>query len=361
MEQKQEAYLGCLLGVAVGDAMGYTVDKKSWAEICDDYGPNGLLGYDLVNGSAEITSYTQLAAFACNGLLLGATRGHTEKFSKYMALSLREWARSQQFRGSTEKTFCWLAQVPNMRRRCCMDTRMLDALNRETLGTPEAPVLHSDTPGAITAAVAPALLYDPERMDYRQVGRLGAEAVAFTHGEPEAFLAGAALACSIANILQDPAKPLIQQFTQAARTLREDFEEAYPEAAKVAALMEKAIDLSKDAELSPLAAISLLGCTTAAECLAGAIYASVIHPANFDEGMIVAVNHSGRSAAVGAITGAILGAKLGGAALPEFYLESLEQVDVLSELAEDISQGWQVMRIFDDSWDQKYVQGLPAH
>ena len=56
MDEKVAAYTGCLLGMAVGDAMGYTVDKKSWDEICEDYGPNGLLGYDLVNGCADITS-----------------------------------------------------------------------------------------------------------------------------------------------------------------------------------------------------------------------------------------------------------------------------------------------------------------
>ena len=106
--------------------------------------------------------------------------------------------------------------------------------------------------------------------------------------------------------------------------------------------------------------MTLLGCTTAAECVAGAVYASTIHTANFDEAMIVSVNHSGRSAAVGAITGAILGAKLGVEALPEFYLESLEPAQVLSELAGDICEARQVMNIFDDSWDQKYVQGLPA-
>ena len=47
----QHAYRGCLLGMAVGDAMGYTVDSRSWQEIQEDYGPNGLLGYDLCNGT----------------------------------------------------------------------------------------------------------------------------------------------------------------------------------------------------------------------------------------------------------------------------------------------------------------------
>ena len=77
MDARQSAYRGCLLGMAVGDAMGYTVDRKSWDEIQEDYGPNGLLGYDLVNGYAEVTSHTQLPAFTANALLLGLTRGQT--------------------------------------------------------------------------------------------------------------------------------------------------------------------------------------------------------------------------------------------------------------------------------------------
>lgn len=360
MENKVAAYRGCLLGLAVGDAMGYTVDKKSWDEICEDYGPNGLLGYDLVNGCADITSYTQLASFVSNGLLLGAIRGNPGKYSRYMALSLREWAKSQQFRGSAEKTFCWLAQVPEMRRRHCMDTRMLDALNREVLGTPEAPVFQSAFPGSVTAAVGVGLCYETARLEPEQIGRLGAEAVAFTHGDPEAFLSGAFLAHSIAGILKDPQMPIARQFLLAAEAVETQFAQTYPQAAHITAKIQKAIALTKDPELTPLAAMTLLGCTTAAECVAGAVYACIIHVANFDEAMIVAVNHSGRSGAVGAITGALLGARLGEDALPEFYLESLETAEILRELAEDLTQARQVMRIFDDSWDQKYVQGLPA-
>ena len=361
MDNKLASYRGCLLGLAVGDAMGYTVDKKSWDEICEDYGPNGLLGYDLVNGCADITSYTQLAAFACNGLLLGAIRGNSQRYANFLALGIREWAKSQQFRSSPERTYCWLAQVPQMRRRHCMDTRMLDALARPTLGTPEAPVLHSTTPCAITAAVAAGLCAETARLEPRQIGRLGAEAVAYTHGDAETFLSGALLAYSLAGILQEPNQSLATQFAFACDAVEEQFGDAFPQVTDLTAKVKKAIALTKDAELTPLAAMTLLGCTTAAECVAGAVYACMIHPANFDEAMIVAVNHSGRSGAVGSVTGALLGAKLGFEALPDFYLESLEPVDVLCELADDLTQAHQLMRIFDDSWDQKYVQGLPAH
>lgn len=359
MEQREAAYRGCLLGLAVGDAMGYTIDKKTWDEICRDYGPNGLLGYDLVNGSADISSYTQIAAFVCNGMLLALTRGDPDKYARYVALSLREWAKSQQVR-TDEKTFCWLSMVPQMRRRNCMDTRLLDALTRQTLGTPEAPMLRSVTPSVLTAAAMIGLCYDPEKLEGRQLGKLAAEAVAFTHGEPETFLTGVALAHLIAGILEDPELPLSRQFEPAVKKMCDQFGETYPQAAKIADMVEQALVLARDPELTELAALSMLGCTTAAECFAGAVYACAIHPANFDEAMIVAVNHSGRSAAVGALTGAILGARLGAEALPEFYLECLEPVEVLEELARDMAQRKQILRIFDDNWDQKYVQGLPT-
>ena len=45
---------------------------------------------------------------------------------------------------------------------------------------------------------------------------------------------------------------------------------------------------------------------------------------------------------------------------PDFYLESLEPMDALRELADDIACGRQITRIFDDSWDHKYVHGQPA-
>ena len=66
MEIDPGIYRGCLLGMAVGDALGAAVDGKSYRQICETYGPAGLLGYDLVNGYAEVSSHTQIAAFTCN-------------------------------------------------------------------------------------------------------------------------------------------------------------------------------------------------------------------------------------------------------------------------------------------------------
>lgn len=361
MKEREAAVQGCLLGLAVGDAMGHPIDKKSWDEIAEAYGPNGLLGYDLMDGGADVTSYTQFAAYACNGMLLGACRGQQDRYIRYITMSLREWAKSQQFRGTTEKTFCWLPQVPELRRRLCMDTRITDALHRENLGTPERPVFRSDTPGLLTVAVAVGILFDPKRQTPETMRRLAIEAVALTHGDKLTFLSGAVIATAIASILHAPEVPLQRHFSAACDAVDKQFVDIFPEVEELTSLLQYAMELTKDPELSPLAAMTVLGCQTGAQCLAGSIYASLIHPANFDEGMIAAVNHSGYSAATGALTGAFLGAKLGAEALPEFYLESLEAAPWLRELASDLVQCRQSMLIFDDTWDQKYVQGLPPN
>jgi ADP-ribosylglycohydrolase len=290
-------------------------------------------------------------------MLLGAMRGNQDLYPKYLALGAREWSRSQQFR-TGEKTFCWLSKEKRMCRRMCMDTRMLDALSREVLGTPEKPVFRSTSPTSLTAAIAAGICRDSARLDLESVAKLGASAVAYTHGEPEAYISGAYLAMITARLLQDSSTPMVELYLQTS----EDILRMYGDDAKVVTdLVEQAISLTRDPELSPLASMSILGCSSAPECLAGAVYATVIHVANFDEAMIVSVNHSGRSAAVAAITGALLGARLGVDSLPEFYLESLECQDILTELADDLLQARQVMNLFDDGWDLKYTQGVPAH
>jgi ADP-ribosylglycohydrolase len=105
-----------------------------------------------------------------------------------------------------------------------------------------------------------------------------------------------------------------------------------------------------------------LECSYAAQVLAGAVYAALASREDFDAAMIIAVNHSGKSAAVGAVTGAILGAKLGDKALPEFYLGCLEAAGTVREVAADLynarPKGLRT-RLFDDEWDRKYTQGLP--
>ena len=359
MKHRVSSCRGCLLGLAVGDAMGYTVDGKTWEAICGDYGPNGLLGYDLVNGCAEVSSYTQIAAYIANGLLLATTRGKEESFPKYMNLAVKEWARRQNLPRDPQKNSCWVSDVPQLRRRHCRDSRMLDALRNEILGTPEAPINKANTPGSLTAAAMVGLIYDQKYMQASNVGLLGAKAVAMTHGDAQTFLSGAVVAYLIAGLLQTPNGTLKQHFAHAIELMEHQFADRYGQAAELADRLNNVLSSIRE-DGDHRQEMENLRCYSAPECLAAAMYACCVSNEDFDTAMIVAVNHSGRSAAVGALTGAILGARLGYEALPEFYLESLEVVEVLEVLARDMAQGCPTSGLFDDDWDQKYNQGLPA-
>ncbi len=364
MAAERNAYRGCLLGLAVGDAMGYTVDTQSWPEIQENYGPNGLLGYDLVNGYAEITSHTQLAAFTCNGLLLGITwgqmKGRMLPYVRYIALSDREWCISQRPWGRPEKTYCWLMQEPELCRRHCMDTRMMDTISRGTAGAPEEPVNHFQTPGSLTAAVGVGLFFEPERMAQTEIDRLGAEAVALTHGSPLAFLTGAMVAHIVSRVLRNPTLPLEWVYQKACQALEEDFGHQYSQTYEITSSMRQVIQMAALPGLKPQEVMERLRCGNAAQVLSGAAYASLVCRDDFDSAMIIAINHSGRSAAVGALTGAILGARLGEKALPDFYLDCLEPLDILRQLADDIFYGCPMekdSRLFDDDWHRRYLRG----
>ena len=368
MRVGQNAYRGCLLGLAVGDAMGYTVDSRTLAEIREDYGPNGVLGYDLVNGYAEISSYTQIGAFTCNGLLLGITRGQMKgqmaPYVKYAALALREWAVSQRAWGRPERTFCWLLTQPEICRRHCMDTRMLENLCRDPrrypLGTPEEPKNRYANPGSLTAAVAVGLFFDPDRMEQQEIDYLGAEAVALTHGSPLAFLTGAALAHLTSRVVRRPNVSFRLAVKETLDTMKERFGPKYSETYELCTLVSQAMQLCDNPTLTPTTVMERLKCESAAEVLAGAVYAILAGGGDFDASLIIAVNHSGRSAAVGAITGALLGARLGETALPSFYIDCLEPGEVLRELADDMYHGCPMdmgSRLFDLDWDRKYLHG----
>ena len=359
MANKLVSCQGCLLGLAVGDALGFTVDGQTLEEICADYGPNGLLGYDLANGCADVTSYTQLAAFVGNGLLLSVSRGKKE-YLPYIILSLREWARNQQFHRDPEKSYCWVAKPKVLRLHNNRDARMLDALRAETLGTVDAPINRNAGPGVLAPAVALGMFYDPRRMDMDRLTELAVQTAALTHGGPEAILSAAVLSRCIADCLNEPEKSFPDIFTDAVQAMQDRYQETFPTHTELlAARIRQAVCLSQDTSLSVRGSMERLACNSAPSCLAGAMYACLTSHGDFDTAVITAVNHSGLSAAVGAVTGALKGARVGMDALPEFYLESLSPASVLSELASDLAQGSLTSGLFDDDWDHKYIQGLP--
>ena len=55
-----DKFRGCLIGGAVGDALGYAVEFMENADIFRKYGENGITAYDLYKGTAQISDDTQM-------------------------------------------------------------------------------------------------------------------------------------------------------------------------------------------------------------------------------------------------------------------------------------------------------------
>ena len=72
----KERFLGCLLGGAVGDALGAAVEFMCRAQILQQYGENGITDYaNAYGGKGKITDDTQMTLYTAEGLLRGQMRG----------------------------------------------------------------------------------------------------------------------------------------------------------------------------------------------------------------------------------------------------------------------------------------------
>ena len=339
MDRRLSFYTGCLLGLAVGDGLGH--------------GPERLNGYLPTSG------YTQLAAYACNGLLLGVTQGQLSGTMappvRYIAMALREWAAGQLWRQDTIPVRCWISRSPRLDYRRCPEMRMLDVLASGELGTMEDHGSVLNGPGALMGAVSVGLFFDPERLPRQEIQRLGAEAAALTHGDPAAFLSGAALAHIVSRIVWDCQTDMEKLIGETGAMLKKRFGREYRQAAEVAAKLQMVRALAKSEKFTREEALAQLGTDTAVQVLAGALYCCLTGTGEPEEIICEAARWS---PAVGAVVGAILGAVRGEEALPELWREELEEREVLRELAEDMYRGCPMMkdsRVFDIEWDAKYI------
>lgn len=339
MERRLSSYTGCLLGLAVGDGLGH--------------------GPELLNGYLPTSGYTQLAAYACNGLLLGVTQGQLSGAMappvRYIAMALREWAAGQLWRQETVPARCWISRSPRLDYRRCPEPRMLDVLTAGELGTMEDHASSLTGPGALMGAVSVGLFFDPERLPRREIQRLGAEAAALTHGDPAAFLSGAALAHIISRIVWDCQTDVEALIRETGAMLKKRFGREYRQAAEIAAKLQMVRTLAKSEKFTREEALGQLGRDTAAQVLAGALYCCLTGTGEPERILSEAARWSPAGAA---IVGAVLGAVHGEERLPKLWREELEENSILRELAEDMYRGCPMMkgsRVFDVEWDAKYV------
>jgi len=343
-----DRFQGCLLGGAVGDALGYPVEFLSADEILRRYGRPGIGGY----GAGEISDDTQMTLFTAAGLLTGAARG-TDLLDAIREGCL-DWYRTQTEafplgpgRGST-----WLVQVPELFRRRAPGSTCLSALARGGRGTPETPVNGSKGCGGVMR-VAPIALWFAGRGQKEEAALLGAQAAALTHGHELGYLPAAMLVHILVALLEGGTS-LRQATEEAMAAVPVLFPRAH-HMGELLALMERAAALSRTAT-DDLAAIQALGeGWVAEETLAIALYCALKYEGDFEKGITAAVNHGGDSDSTGAVAGNLLGAALGRRAIPGKYLEGLELSDLVLTMAGDLYAGVPIEP--EGIWRRKYVDG----
>lgn len=360
MAQKDAALRGCLMGMAVGDAFGDIVNDMSYADILENYGPYGIMGYDPNSHGPQITAYTQVAAYTINAVLVGVERGKLRgDYLPEITAALREWVRLKSFPGDLSRCRCWISRTEPMRRKKNLENGAIFYLGQGmTPGTLTGRRNVSNNPGLLTAAAALALARHAGCIRREDLAMLGASVVALVYGKTSAHFSGAFIAVLLDRILEEPALALQEA---AVQTLEQIEAGEYPFSAYAATfrpMLEQMFSQAQMPQMEHSAYMEKLDCYECQQVLLGALYASIVSYADMDRALVTAVNHSGKSAVVAALTGAILGAAQGEGALPEFYMEGLDAEEILLELLHDLGECTRLdSRIFNFDWDRKYNMG----
>lgn len=345
-----DRFHGCLLGGAVGDALGAPVEFMSRLEIVDRFGVRGITRYvHAYGGLGTITDDTQMTLFTAEGLLQGWLEGCRDGSTCLVEATRRaylRWLLTQEGDDEAIKAACapgatdggWLLQHRELHSRRGPGATCLAAL-RETRDT-GAPVVNDRKGCGGVMRVAPAGLFfwRPEQaISFRPAFELGAELAGITHGHPTGQLSAGALAVLVLALVDGAS---LDQALAIAKGLLEQ----YPGHEETLQAMQHAETLA-GCHIARGEALATLGKGwVAEEALAIAIY-SALSARAFEDGIVLAVNHDGDSDSTGAIAGHLLGALHGVDAIPAEWLEPLELREVITGMADELHSYWQKVRV----------------
>lgn len=336
MKKEKDFFRGCLVGGAVGDALGWPVEFLKMDQILRRYGAGGIS--DLVtgpSGKAEITDDTQMTLFTAEGLLRAQSRFAERGICNPVMVVFHAYQRWLLTQGLPPKEhYRWiydgrLLDIAELHARRAPGNTCLDALSSGEGGSMARPINNSKGCGGVMRVAPVGLLCLKER-----AFEMGAEIAALTHGHPSGYLSAGALAYLVKVIIDGGELEAAVEETLTVLAGHEGHEETTASLSKAAALSRSALT---DGE----AIAKLGGGWVGEEALGIAIYCTLRYRDDFRKGLIAAVNHDGDSDSTGAITGNILGAHLGLGAIPDAWVGNIELKELLLEMADDMLVSYQ--------------------
>jgi ADP-ribosylglycohydrolase len=226
----RERYTGCLLGGAVGDALGAPVEFDSLAGIRAQWGAAGVRELAPAYGRpGAVTDDTQMTLFTAEGLLRAAVTGpgggqpDREAVVGAVHRAYLRWYLTQGQRpppgvDAAALGTGWLFSLPALHHPRAPGNTCLRALGSGRAGAPDAPLNDSKGCGGVMRAAPVGLLGHGNALGL-EVFRLGCDVAALTHGHPSGYLAAGVLAHLVASLLDGAT--LLEAVPAALAVLRE--------------------------------------------------------------------------------------------------------------------------------------------
>lgn len=344
--------LGCLLGGAIGDALGAPVEGMTLGEIRDRYGPDGVTTFVPGRfGTGAITDETQLTLFTADALV-GASERARERGIGGAVFGLLQQAYLSWLGGQDGAPVPQalppspLGHVPALTEprgagRATLEAlretvRRKDAEQREknrpgwSYGAPDEPVNDSKGCGGVVRA-APCGFPHADPATAFEVGRGAAE---LTHGHRGGQLPAGALAAMVAVLVRggDLAAALDAARTELGR---------HRGHRETSAKLDEAVALAAAGPGTAERLQTLGAGWTAPEALAVGVYAALAPVPGDDvqaagrHRLLLAVNHAGNSDSTGSICGNLVGAAGGTVALPRGWREAVEARHAIEGVVRD--------------------------
>ncbi|MFF7235402.1 ADP-ribosylglycohydrolase family protein [Streptomyces collinus] len=335
---------GCLLGGALGDALGYPVEFASLDRIRAQHGPRGVTG--LVPGAhgalGLVSDDTQMTLFTAEALL----QAHAREREKGIGGAWPQLLRQAYERWLTTQTAtapppaapahggapAGLAAEPWLYARRAPGNACLSGVAQRYAPDPGLPLdgspgeVNPDSKGCGTVMrSAPFGLAAPADTAFAMAAR-GAQ---ITHGHPTGYYAAGALAAVVAHLVAGESLE-----GAVLRTLR--LLERHPGHQETTTALREALDLAADGAPTARKVETLGEGWVAEQALAVAVYCALAEP-RVSDALLLAVNHSGDSDSTGSICGNLLGTLHGDVGLPHPWVERVEGRPRIAALADDLA------------------------
>ncbi|GAA1102130.1 ADP-ribosylglycohydrolase family protein [Nocardiopsis composta] len=356
---------GCLLGGAIGDALGAPLEAMTLDAIRERYGPEGFTDLALIEQSGgagdtlKTSEETQLALLTAYGLLQGSVRARARGiggatlgiiqgfylgWAKRMGYVEEEGSGPGAIPGSVPLGAALPSEWSQAGRSTVEALRKAAARGRPgwVLGTPEEPINSSKGSGGVVRAAACGTAHS-----LKAAFDMGCRTAALTHGGPGGYLPAGTLAATVWALLRGAG---LETALDAARA-ELDGHRGRRETEKA---LDAAVRLAAEGDPSPERVESLGGGWTGPEALAIAVYAALAAERLYAEGrtsqtwarqwrtagepgLSLAVNHSGDSDATGALCGNLIGARYGTHGFPGLWQVELADRRAVLDLAADLA------------------------